>query len=143
MRPLRADTLVKVIVGPLVSVSDGFTRVSTFSLSAADVAELVKNDSDTVVDISGNTLTPLTGAAGYYALTITAAQLDTEGGLAVLLADDSLILPYQKDLMVMNANAWDALYAAAGTDYLQVDTKQMNSTNVLGAGTSLDKWRGA
>lgn len=125
MQLLKADTSTKVVIGPVVSVSDGYTPVTTLSLSTADEAELLKHDAAAVTDISGNTFAALTGADGYYNLTITAAQTDTEGRLTVLVNDDSLCLPVRHDFMVVNANVYDSLYAAATTDYLQVDVTQV------------------
>ncbi len=79
MRVLKADTTVKVVVGPVVAVGDGFTPVTTLSLSTADEAELMKHDASAVTDISSNTFAAITSMDGYYNLTLTAAQLDTEG----------------------------------------------------------------
>jgi len=126
MQLLKADTLTKVLIGPVVAVGDGFTPVTTLSLSTADEAELLKHDAAAVTDISSNTFAAITSADGYYNLTITAAQLDTEGRLTVLANDDSLCLPVRHDFMVVNANVYDSLYGAATTDYLQVDSIQIS-----------------
>lgn len=126
MQYLKADTSVKVVIGPAVAVGDGFTPVTTLSLSTADEAEILKHDASAVTDISGNTFAAITSADGYYNLTLTAGQLDTEGMLTVLINDDSLCLPVRHDYMVVNANVFDSLFAAATTDYLQVDNVQVS-----------------
>lgn len=131
MQYLKADTATKVVVGPCVAVGDGFTPVTTLSLSTADEAEILKHDAAAVTSISSNTFAAITSADGYYNLTITAAQLDTEGRLTVLINDDSLCLPLRHDFMVVNANVFDSLFAAATTDYLQVD-----ATQIVGAAVS-------
>lgn len=128
MQVLKADTAVKVVIGPVVAVGDGFTPITTLALSTADEAEIMKHDASAVTDISGNTFAAITSMDGYYNLTITAAQLDTEGMLTIGINDDSLCLPVRHDFMVVNANVYDALYAAAATDYLQVDTIQVGGT---------------
>lgn len=128
MQYLKADTAVKVVVGPVVAVGDGFTPITTLSLSTADEAEIMKHDAAAVTSISANTFAAITSADGYYNLTITAGQLDTEGMLTVLVNDDSLCLPVRNDFMVVNANVFDSLFAAATTDYLQVDTLQLGGT---------------
>lgn len=138
MKHLRQSTAILVPIGPIVSVSDGFTRVASLSLSTADVAELMKDNSSAVTDISAATLTATTGADGYYTLSLTASHTDTVGQLSLLIADDSLILPYRQDFMIMPQQRYDSLY---GTDRLEVDTKEVNSTTVIGVGTSGDKWR--
>ncbi len=128
MQLLKADTLVKVVIGPAVAVGDGFTPVTTLSLSTADEAEIMKHDAAAVTSISANTFAAITSMDGYYNLTITAAQLDTEGMLSIGINDDSLILPLRHDFMVVNANVYDSFYAAAATDYLQVDALQIAGT---------------
>lgn len=127
MQILKADTTVKVVIGPVVDATDGYSPETTLSLSTADAAEILKHDAGTVTDISGNTFAAITGADGYYNLTITAAQLDTEGMLSVCIADLSLCRPVKADFMVVNANVYDSLYAASATDYLQVDAVQVSS----------------
>ena len=121
MQFLKADTQVKVVIGPFVDVGDGFTPETGILLSTADEAEIIKHDAAAVTSISGNTWAAITSADGYYNLTLTAAQLDTEGRLTVLINDDSLCLPVRHDFMVVNANVYDSLYAAAATDYLYVE----------------------
>lgn len=128
MQILKADTSVKVVIGPVVAVGDGFTPVTTLSLSTADEAEAMKHDAAAVTSISANTFAAITSMDGYYNLTLTAAQLDTEGMLTIGINDDSLCLPVRHDFMVVNANVYDSLYGAATTDYLQVDTVQSGGT---------------
>lgn len=125
---LKADTEIKVVVGPVVAVGDGFTPVATLDVSTADEAEILKHNAAAVTDISGNTFAAIASADGYYNLTVTAAQLDTEGMLTVLINDDSLCLPVRASFMVVNANVYDSLYAAATTDYLQTDVTQWLGT---------------
>ena len=128
MQLLKADVLTKVVIGPVVAVGDGFTPITTLSLSTADESEALKHDSAAVTDISSNVFAAITSADGYYNLTITAAQLDTEGRLTVLINDDSLCLPVRCDFMVVNANVYDSLYAADTTDYLKIDAFQVAGT---------------
>ena len=128
MQLLKADVLTKVVIGPVVAVGDGFTPVTTLSLSTADESEVLKHDAAAVTDISSNTFAAITSADGYYNLTITAAQLDTEGRLTVLINDDSLCLPVRCDFMVVNTNVYDSLYASDTTDYLRTDAFQVAGT---------------
>ena len=132
MHYLKADTNVEVLVGPVVAVGDGFTPVTTLNLSTADEAELIKYNGATalaVTDISANTMAAITGADGYYTLDLSTGNTDTEGFLSVVINDDSLCLPVRLDFMVVNANVYDSLFAAATTDYLQVDTTQVGGTS--------------
>jgi len=128
MQFLKADTAVKVVIGPCVAVADGFTPVTTLSLSTADEAELIKHDAASVTDISASTFAAITSADGYYNLSLTTGNVDTEGMLTILINDDSLCLPILARFTVVNANVFDSLFAAATTDYLQVDTIQVTGT---------------
>jgi hypothetical protein len=130
---IKADTNTEVLIGPAVAVGDGFTPVTTLSLSTADEAEIIKYGGATpltVTSISANGFAAITSADGYYTLDITTGNSDTEGFLTVLINDDSLILPIRVDFMVVNANVYDSLFAAATTDYLQTDATQWNGTAV-------------
>ena len=151
MQYLKADTNTEVLIGPVVAVGDGFTPVTTLSPATADEAELIKYGGAsalTVTDISGSTMAAIAGADGYYTLDISTGNTDTEGFLTVLFNDDSLCLPVRHDFMVVNANVYDSLFAAATTDYLQTDSVQISGdttaadnlklfTEVLENGTGL------
>jgi hypothetical protein len=62
MRELRQSTQVLAVIGPVVAVGDGFTPVTTLSLSTADEAEILKHDTGTVTSISGATFAAITKA---------------------------------------------------------------------------------
>ena len=129
MQYLKADTNTEVLIGPVVAVGDGFTPVTTLSASTADEAELIKYGGATpltVTSISASAMTAITGADGYYTLDLSTSNTDTEGFLTVLFNDDSLCLPVRHDFQVVNANVYDSLFAAATTDYLQVDGVQLS-----------------
>lgn len=121
---LKADTEIKVVIGPVVAVGDGFTPVTNLALNTADEAEIMKHNAAAVTDISAYTFAAIANADGYYNLTLAAGGLDTEGRLTVLINDDSLCLPVRADFMVVNANVFDSMFAAATTDYLKSDTIQ-------------------
>ena len=128
MHILKADTTVDIRVGPFVDATDGVTpETGITTLTTADQAELLEHNGAATTDISGNTIAAVTGCDGWYDLTLTNTQLDTEGMVTVVIQDASVHLPVFKDFMVVNANVYDALYAAATTDYLQVDTVQISS----------------
>jgi len=125
---LKADTQVIVTIGPFVDVGDGFTPQTDIAL-ACDEAELLKHGSDTVVDISGSTWVAVANCRGYYSLTLTTDDTNTEGMITVIVQDDSDCLPVRCSFQVVNANVFDSLFAAATTDYLQVDTKQVEGAD--------------
>jgi hypothetical protein len=110
---LRADTAVKVTIGPVVAVGDGFTPVASLDLSTADEAEIIKHNTSSTTSISANSMTAISNADGYYAVDLTAGNLDTEGQLTLLVNDDSLCLPVKATFMVVPANVFDSLFGAA------------------------------
>ena len=123
MQYLKADTVTEVLIGPVVAVGDGFTPVTSLTIAGADEAEIIKHGATTVTAITG-TLAAITSADGYYALDLVTGDVDTEGRLTILINDDSLCLPIRHDFMVVSANVFDSLFAAATTDYLQIDAIQ-------------------
>jgi hypothetical protein len=136
MQYLKADTNTEVLIGPVVAVGDGFTPVTTLSPSTADEAELIKYGGATpltVTAINASTMTAITGADGYYTLDLSTGNTDTEGFLTVLFNDDSLCLPVRHDFMVVNANVYDSLFAASGTDTLDVQVAGMDAGTVTAA----------
>lgn len=136
MHFLKADTQVVVRVGPAMAIADGVTPVTTLALTTADQAELLGPAGAATASISANTFAAITGVDGWYDLTLTAAQLAAEGMHTVVVQDASLNTPIFKDFMVVSANVFDSLFAAAGTDYLEVDTQQINGANVVGDGNA-------
>lgn len=130
MQFIKADTGVKVVIGPFVDVTDGYTPETAVTLTGggdnADEAELLKYDNATTVDISSHTWAALTGVDGYYHLTLTTSDTDTEGYLSIIVQNDSVHLPVKNDFMVVNANIYDSFFAAATSDYLDVNIVQVN-----------------
>jgi len=108
---LRLSTSIRVVIGPAVDATDGFTPETTLTLSSADVTEIMKHNETVVTDISGATFAAITGMDGYYNLTLTAAFVNTLGQLTIAINDDSLIRPIKQTFMVMLADEWDALYS--------------------------------
>ena len=141
MQYLKADTNTEVLIGPVVAVGDGFTPITNLSPATADEAELIKHNGASglvVTDISGSTMTAITDADGYYTLDISTGNADTEGFLTVLFNDDSLCLPVRHDFMVVNANVYDSLFAAATTDYLQTDTVSIAANAITATAINAD-----
>jgi len=128
MQELQANTQVKVVIGPAVAVGDGFTPVTNLALGTADEAELMKHDAASVVDISGNTFAAIANADGYYNLTLTTTDTNTEGMLTILINDDSLCLPIIARFMVLAQAAYISKYTAKDSGYMDVDIKAVGGT---------------
>lgn len=123
MQELRQSTEVKVRIGCFVDVSDGFTPQTDITLGG-DAAELLKHNGVATVDISAATWAAVTGAPGWYDLTLTTSYTDTLGQLTVVVQDNSDCLPVHRDFIVTTQNYWDSKYS---TDKLQVDAVEISS----------------
>jgi len=126
MQYLRANTEVKVRVGPFVDVIDGFTPETGITLGAADEAELLKHNGAATIDISSATWSAVSDCDGWYDLTLTSSHTDTEGLLEVIVQDASLCLPVHVRFMVLAQAAYDSLFAAKDTGYMDVNVKAIS-----------------
>lgn len=128
---LRQSTAAKVIVGPFVDETDGFTAETGLTLAAMDDAELVKHGSASVVDISGRTFTHVQG--GQYALDLSTADTDTLGTLRIFFRDAGTARPLAMDFMVLSAHVYDSLIAYSaqlGVDVIAVSGDSTAADNL-------------
>lgn len=124
---LRADTVATVVIGPCLATTDGLTPDTGVLLAAANAsAVLMKHNGETFVNIAARTINH--ESRGMYTLGLTAVDTNTEGRLTVFIINTASYMHVWHEFMVMNANAYDALYAVAGTDKLQVDVAEMSQT---------------
>ena len=128
--PIRAGATHKVVVGPFVDKDDGVTPETGITLGAADEAEAILHDNGTVVDISGYTFAAITGADGYYHLTLQSGISDTVGHLTVVIQDDSVCLPVKAEFIVMATSSYDALYSSTPTLLTGADTGLLYESTV-------------
>ena len=112
---LRQSTQIVVHIGPFVDVGDGFTPETGVTLSGADQAELLKAGATSTTDISGATWAAITGADGWYALTLSTSHTDTVGPLDVIVQDLSVCLPAFARFQVVEEDVFDRDYAANAT----------------------------
>jgi len=126
MRELQANTEVKVVIGPFVDVTDGYTPETGITLGAADEAELMKHDAASVTDISSNTWAAITSMDGYYNLTLTATDTNTEGMMVIAIQDDSVCLPVRAEFMVLAQAAYTSKYTAKDTGYMDINVKAVS-----------------
>lgn len=134
-KELKQSTQVVVPIGPAVSISDGYTQLTTLDISTADYAYLIKSDG-TLVDISGRTwaalsdtnTSPNTAITGYYNLTLTTSDLNTLGRVKVMIYDVSLTLPIWEDFSVIDANEFDSKYTTSSpTTYKNVNVVSLSA----------------
>lgn len=119
---LKADTAATLQIGPFLDSTDGNTEEGALTISQADV-RLSKNGGNFAQKNEATSCTY--DEVGYYSCPIDGTDTDTEGRLKVVVHEAGSLLVVQ-EYMVVNANVFDSLYAAATTDYLQVDTIQLS-----------------
>jgi hypothetical protein len=136
-RILRQGTSATVRIGSFVDSVDGVTPEVGVTLGAADQAEALRAGTATL-DISGATWAAVTGADGWYTLTLDTTATNTIGELVVVVQDASVCLPVFATFMVLPANVYDSL--VAGSDFLQVDIQEVNSVTVTGTGAPGSEW---
>jgi hypothetical protein len=139
---LKADTASQVVrLGPAVSISDGFTAVTSLTLAGADEFVAIKNDG-TVVDISGRTtdLAAVAGADGMYDFTITDTDLSLEGNFEIVATDVNLILPIVNRFNVMSEAAYDSKYGTDSGTAMKVNAAAttLSVSDLLSSGQALD-----
>lgn len=122
---IRADTQAKVRVGPFVDATDAVTPETGITLGAADQAEILKADGAATVDISGATWAAVTGADGWYDLTLTTSHTDTEGDLTVVVQDASVCLPVFARFQVVASSVYDSIWSSTLTEL--TDTSDLPS----------------
>jgi hypothetical protein len=114
---LKQSTEIKVRIGPFVDASDAVTPETGITLGAADQAELLKANGAATVDISGATWAAITGAGGWYDLTLTTSHTNTVGEMEVVIQDSSVCLPVFAKFQVVEEAVYDDLYAGSATGY--------------------------
>lgn len=121
MQFLKADTAITLKIGPFLDETDGKTAETGLTIAQADV-RLSKNGGNIAQKNESTSCTH--DELGVYGCPIDATDTNTEGRLQ-LWVHESGALPVFHEYMVVNANVYDSLFAAATTDYLQVDALQL------------------
>lgn len=125
--PLKYSTASQtVILGPFLDDSDGKTAET--GLTIANTAIKLKKHNGTS-DTNKNSGGATHIANGYYYTTLDATDTNTIGRL-VISVNASGALPVWHEFVVYPAEAYDYLFAAAGTDYMKVDIAQINGSDV-------------
>jgi len=132
---LKQSTAVDVLIGPFVDLTNGASAENSESpavkLSKNGQALAAKNDATT----------PTHDADGYYNCELDATDTNTVGTLTLTVAASATALPVRHEFQVVAANVYDSLYAASGTDILQVETttnSDKTGYTISGTKTTLD-----
>ena len=125
---LKAGTVATLKLGPFLDNTDGDTVEDGLTLTQADI-RLSKNGGNFAQKTEATNAT--IDELGYYDCPIDATDTNTEGRLKVIVHEAGALMVVQT-YMVVNANVFDSLYAAATTDYLQVDLLQIGGATQSG-----------
>ena len=144
MRILKANTAVRLVVGPLCDKTTGLAKTGMTVTNMAmnmwhehdDGSAPTKSIDAVSFTASGGNNDMVELAGGYYDIEITAAQTNiTAGRCGFCIYDDDVILPYFEEWLVVPANVFDSIM---GTDYLDVNAAQLGGTNQTGNDVGAD-----
>ncbi len=126
---LRANTAVDVLIGPFIDDTDGNTAETGLTISQADV-RLSKNGQNMAQknDASAAAHDEL----GYHNCPLNTTDTNTEGNL-VLTVHESGALPVRHEFNVIAEAAWDSLYAAKDTGYMDVNISTITANAITAA----------
>lgn len=136
MMELKTNTDYRLVVGPLVSYTDGHTPQTSVTVGSI-TAELfrMKNDNTAVVRTAltltasggSNDMVPVpSNALGLYDLEITASQINWYGNGKIGFYDATGFLIHWMDISVVSADYFNWKY---GTTIPAVNTTQVNGTS--------------
>jgi hypothetical protein len=119
MQIIEQSTSITIRIGPFVDEDDGKTAETGLTITQADI-RLSKNGGAFAQSNDSGGATH--DESGWYYLTLDATDTGTLGRLIVAI-HESGALPVWREFMVLPASIYDSL--VAGTDYLQVDVREL------------------
>jgi hypothetical protein len=100
MNFLEQNKVCEVIIGPLLDSVDGKTPVEVLEIGEI-VAAVYKGSVRTLLNLSAENLIHI--ADGYWKLSLTAEDTNTDGRLKITLRDDDVFLSVMEDFYVLPA----------------------------------------
>jgi hypothetical protein len=120
---LREDTATTIVVGPLVDSVDA-TKEEGLTITSSEV--LVWKEGGTSFNAKNEASAATHRSYGMYTVPLDATDTNTPGQLIVGVFEAGIMVA-RSDFMVVAQNTYDSLVLGPGTDYLQVDSKQVAS----------------
>ena len=117
MQFLKANTVIDVLIGPFVDETDGATLLTSLVLSQADI--LVSKNGGTLAAKSDTASASADSTTGYYKCDLNATDTGAEGCL-VIVVNESGALPVRHEYMVLSEAAYDSMFAAKDTGFMDV-----------------------
>ena len=119
---LKANTAVDVLIGPFVDSTDGDTAETGLTIAQADV-RLSKNGQNMAQ--KSDVTSCVHDELGYYNCELDVTDTNTEGSL-VLVVHESGALTVRHEFNILSEAAWDSLYGAKDTGYMDVNVKAVS-----------------
>ena len=120
---LRANTAVDVLIGPFVDATDGNTTEDALTLTQAEI-KLSKNGQ--ALAQKNDATSAAFDDDGYYNCELDATDTNTEGQLVLIVHQSANALPVRHEYNVMAEAAWDSMYVAKDTGYMDVNVKAVS-----------------
>jgi hypothetical protein len=124
MKILKQSTAVTILLGPFVDETDGKTAETGLTITSSDVQ--VWKQGGTSLAAKNDATSATHRGIGYYTVPLDATDTNTLGQFTVAV-HESGALPVRHDFYVVPDHVYDGMIA--GSDFLQVDTRQVNSTS--------------
>lgn len=124
MQFLKANTAVDVLIGPFLDDTDGNTAETALTISQADV-RLSKNGQNMAQ--KGDATAATHDELGYYNCPLNTTDTNTEGTL-VISVHEAGALAVRHECMVLSEAAYDSLFAAKDTGYMDVDVTAISTS---------------
>jgi hypothetical protein len=124
MKILKQSTAVTILLGPFVDETDGKTAETGLTITSSDVQ--VWKQGGTSLAAKNDATSATHRGLGYYSVPLDATDTNTPGQFTVAV-HESGALPVRHDFTVVPDHVYDGLASTTGTDYLQVDVRQINS----------------
>lgn len=122
---LKQSTNATIMLGPALDITDGNTYEGAMTLEDTEIW-FSKNGGAFANPHQTDNATVDASVAAYYTKAIDTTDTGTCGSLRVVTKDVAALI-IDDTYIVVNANVFDSLFAAATTDYLQVDLLQIGS----------------
>jgi len=127
MIPLKYSTASQeIVLGYFLDETDGKTAEDGLTIGNTDI-KLWKSGATTLADKNSGGATHISG--GIYYAVLDATDTGTYGPMKIFV-HVSGALPCILECLVMEANAYDALMAASGTGYVDVESDALGSTQL-------------
>jgi len=131
---LKANTSAVLQMGPFLDEDDGKTPETTLTINTSDV-RLSKGGNDFAAKTSATATTH--DENGWYKVTLSASDLNFANGRLIVSIDVAGALPVWREFQVVDAQAYDSLYANQG-DKLEVDLVKIDGQDTDGNNATLN-----